>query len=61
MNALAIFFFAGVALLVWQAIAATLNARHARLVAERWVDLFIAHERAKRAGRDRWGRFKTLP
>lgn len=58
MSTLAFFFLAGVALLVWQAVASFLNARHERLANQRWINAFIARENAKRAGRDRWGRFK---
>jgi hypothetical protein len=62
MNALQFFFLAGVALLAWQTwklTEAALNAAHQRRVDSRWNDAFIARENAKRAGRDRWGRFKT--
>lgn len=64
MNALQFFFLAGVALLAWQTwklTEAALNVAHQRRVDERWADRLIASYYAKRKGRDRWGRFKTLP
>lgn len=56
---LALAFFAGVALLVWQAVASALNARHQRKADERWIENFIARANADRAKRDRWGRYTS--